>query len=55
MLLADAFGSAVCSLMLFCGLLGIALKYFFQKVDSKGEIKEAAKNKIVSKIRDYLK
>jgi hypothetical protein len=54
MLFADLMGEAVPFLMLLFAFAMISGKYFLSKLDSKGEIKEAAKRKAVSTVLKWF-
>jgi len=54
MLLAD-FTEFFGCMIIFLMLLVSVAKWLFDKLDTKGEIKEAAKKKAVSKLLDWFK
>jgi hypothetical protein len=55
MLFADLVGEAFTYLMLLLALAMITGKYFLSQLDTKGEIKEAAKQKAVSTVLKWFK
>jgi hypothetical protein len=45
---------AFVSVLLMCAMIGFAIRIFFNKVDTKGEVKQAVKQKVVSSILKRL-